>query len=84
MALSPNDAAADRVALQLSEALTGGGGLDGVAMIFVVLGGALRILGGPTPRTARLLTPLAATNPHRTVQAANVSGQQAPANCLWA
>lgn len=60
------------------------GGLDGVAMIFVVLGGALRILGGPTPRTARLLTPLTATNPHRTVQAANVSGQQAPANCLWA
>ncbi|WP_432180922.1 hypothetical protein [Streptomyces sp. NBC_00063] len=63
---------------------TVGGGLDGVAMIFVVLGGALQILGGPTPKAARLLTPLAAPNPHRTVQAANVSGQQAPANCLWA
>ncbi|MFD4709835.1 hypothetical protein ACFWN5_09080 [Streptomyces sp. NPDC058430] len=66
---------------------TVGADLDGVAKIFVALGGLLQILGGTTLRAARLVTPLADTNPptpNRTVQAANVSGQPAPASCLWA
>ncbi|MFC9458958.1 hypothetical protein, partial [Streptomyces sp. NPDC056983] len=38
---------------------TVGADLDGVAKIFVALGGLLQILGGTTLRAARLVTPLA-------------------------
>ncbi|WP_328445443.1 hypothetical protein OG780_06075 [Streptomyces sp. NBC_00386] len=52
-----------------------GSDLAGVAMILIVLGGVLQVLGGPKLRATRLLTPLADTNkpePHRAT--ANVSG----------
>ncbi|MET8099301.1 hypothetical protein ABZV29_22965 [Streptomyces sp. NPDC005236] len=55
-----------------------GSDLAGVAMIFVVLGGVLQFLSGPTLRATRLLTSLADTNkpePHRAT--ANVSGVRA-------
>jgi hypothetical protein len=45
-----------------------GADLAAVAFVLVVLGAILQIFGGPTPRAARLLTSLAATNepePHR-------------------
>ncbi|MFE6760445.1 hypothetical protein ACFVDQ_43840 [Streptomyces sp. NPDC057684] len=49
--------------------------LAGVAMVFVVLGGLLQILGRPTLRAARLLTSLADTNkPELHRATANVSG----------
>ncbi|WRZ95374.1 hypothetical protein OHB54_43970 [Streptomyces sp. NBC_01007] len=45
-----------------------GADLAAVAFVLIVLGAVFQILGGPTPRAARLLTSLAAANkpePHR-------------------
>ncbi|WP_326784151.1 hypothetical protein [Streptomyces sp. NBC_00151] len=61
-----------------------GSDLAGAAMILVVLGGLLQVLGGPALRAARLLTSLADTDKSELHRAtANVSGwpaeeEQAP------